>query len=126
MSSHSPTKARAWSSVSLQWGHDDDVVEKIKARAWLARSSVTLQWGHDEGVVEDFADLSEHHVGNEGLGYPGADQVELPDLSQQDQGRGVEDPSDWRCHESSSSSSSSMVTWHAGTLARNKASRKSA
>jgi hypothetical protein len=70
--------------------------------------------------------FGEHGVGNNDFGYSGAEQLELPDLGQKDQGRGVDDSADWRCHDSSSSFSSSIVTWLAGTFARNKASRKSA
>jgi hypothetical protein len=54
--------------------------------------------------------LAEHGIRNDDFGHPRAKQVELPDLGEQDQGRGVDDPSDRRCHDSSSSLSSSAVT----------------
>jgi len=72
------------------------------------------------------ANLEEHGVRHDDFGYPSAEQFELPNFGEQDQGRGTDDSPERRCPDSSSSFSSSMVTWHAGTFARNKASRKSA
>ena len=39
------------SKVTLQWGHDEGVVEGVPSARCRCRSRM-LQWGHDEGVVE--------------------------------------------------------------------------
>ena len=36
----------------LQWGHDEGVVEGVRASADALTLRSALQWGHDEGVVE--------------------------------------------------------------------------
>jgi hypothetical protein len=44
------------------------------------------------------ADFLEHGVGNDDFRYPSVEQVKLPDFGRQDQGRGIDDSPDRRCH----------------------------